>query len=353
MTTGRPVRLRRSDPAGPGIRRLRRGKGWNYRWPDGSPIADPETKNRVTQLVIPPAWTDVWISPYPNGHIQAIGTDQAGRRQYMYHERWQEKQHEQKFLRMLEFGSALPGARQVVAEHLNQRGLTQERVLATAFRMLDVGYFRIGGETYAQTNGSYGLATLRREHVRHKANLLVFSYPAKSGLDHEERIADPVLIEVLNSLRRTRSGAPELLGYRLGRQWHRVSTSEINRYVKDVTGLAVSAKDFRTWHGTTIASVALAQEQAAHDPSRPWSETARKRAVVAAVKHTAQRLGNTPAVARGSYINPRVVELFTKDVTIRPAVDAARELLPAAYEDEIAVLAATPVVESAVIELLK
>lgn len=345
-------RLRRSDPTGPGIRRLRRGKGFTYGWPDGSQVTDAETRRRIIDLVIPPAWTDVWISPYPNGHIQVVGSDVAGRRQYMYHEFWQSRQHEQKFQRMLEFGSALPAARTIVTEQLGQPGLSRERVLAATFRMLDVGYFRIGGETYAQTNGSYGLATLRREHVRHRGDLLVFSYPAKSGLDHEEHIADPEVADVIDCLRRRRSGSGELFGYRLGRQWHRLSSSEINRYVKEVTGLPVSAKDFRTWHGTSIAAVALAEQAVQHDTARAWSETARKRAVAAAIKDTARRLGNTPAVARGSYVNPKVVELFTKDVTIAPAVAEARVALPEVFEDEIALLAATPVVEQAVLQLL-
>jgi DNA topoisomerase-1 len=347
------MRLRRSDPARPGIARVRRGKGWTYRWADGGVVTDPEIRRRIAELVIPPAWQEVWISPHHNGHIQAIGTDQAGRRQYLYHERWQEKRHEMKFERMLEFGAGLPRAREIVAEHLAQDGLTRERVLAAAFRMLDVGYFRIGGETYAETNGSFGLATLRRDHVKQQGDLLVFSYSAKSGLDHEEHIANPPLAQVVEKLRRRRSGPETLLAYQSGRQWHRVSSSDINRYIKDVTDLPVSAKDFRTWHGTGIAAVALAEQQTGHDPEKPWTPTSRKRAVAAAIKATSARLGNTPAVARRSYVNPKVVELFEKDRTVADAVAEARAVLPDVFEDEIALLAATPVVENAVIELLR
>ncbi len=347
------MRLRRSDPSQPGITRVRRGKGWTYRWDEGGVVTDAEIKLRIAELVIPPAWQDVWISPHTNGHIQAVGTDQAGRRQYLYHEKWQEKRHEQKFERMLEFGAGLTPARQTVEEHLAQDGLTRERVLAAAFRMLDVGYFRIGGETYAETNGSFGLATLRRDHVKQKGDLLVFSYSAKSGLDHEEHIANPPLAQVVEKLRRRRSGPETLLAYQDKRSWHRISSADINRYIKDVMDLPVSAKDFRTWHGTGIAAVALAEQLTGHDPDKPWTQAARKRAVSAAIKDTSLRLGNTPAVARRSYVNPKVIELFEKDTTVAPAVEQARAALPDVFEDEIALLAATPVVENAVIELLR
>ena len=346
------TRLRRSQPAKPGIVRRRSGRGFRYLLPDGQAVADVETRRRIDALVIPPAWTDVWISPYPNGHIQALGTDQAGRRQYLYHADWQSRRHEEKFARMLRFASKLPAARSIVAEQLDTTGMSRERVLAAAFRMLDLGHFRIGGEAYAADNGSYGLSTLLREHVRREGAQLVFSYTAKSGLDHEERIADPDLLEVVSGLRRRRSGPDTLLAYREGGSWRRLTGADVNGFVKDVTGLDVSAKDFRTWHGTDIAAVALAEELRRHDADRPWTDAARRRAVTNAVRETSERLGNTPAVARSAYVDPRVIDLFARDITVAPAVRRVRRSLDVSA-DEIAAIAATPTVERAVLKLLR
>ena len=351
------ARLRRSHPGGPGLTRRRRGKGWEFRDADGVRVTDPDTVDRITALVIPPAWQHVWISPWPNGHIQAIGTDVAGRKQYLYHADWSTRRHTQKFERVVGFGAALPNARLLAAEHLAEKGFSKERALATAFRLLDRGHFRIGGEVYAETNGSFGLATLRRDHVRREKGQLVFDYTAKSGLHRVERIGDPELVAVVGSLLRRRGDVEELLAYRNGGSWHRIAGSDINAYLKEITGEPISAKDFRTWHGTTMAAVALSQA-----PAELTSKTARARAERQAVVAVAQQLGNTPTVARGSYIDPRVIDAFERDQRITPAVNRAMralgDVLPDVVDDVSAgavltMVAATPPVEKAVLKLLR
>jgi DNA topoisomerase-1 len=353
------VRLRRSRPDSPGFTRRRRGRGWDYRDFDGTQITDPETLDRIKALVIPPAWQHVWISPWPNGHIQATGIDAAGRKQYLYHLDWSTRRHTQKFERVVGFGAALPRARKVVASHLEDRDFSKERVLATAFRLLDRGHFRIGGEVYAETNGSFGLATIRREQVRREKRELVFDYTAKSGLHRVERIADPQLLEIVGGLLRRRGDIeiPELLAYRVGRTWHRITSAEINRYLKEVTRQNISAKDFRTWHGTTMAAVALTQV-----PQELKSRAAVARAERQAVVAVSEQLGNTPAVCRASYIDPRVIDAFERNQRITTAVNSAmRSLgaaLPKAVDEQtlgtvLTMVAATPQVERAVLRLLK
>ncbi|MBM9469284.1 DNA topoisomerase IB [Nakamurella leprariae] len=357
-----PARLRRSHPDRPGLTRRRRGRGWQYLDTDGAVITDPEIRRRIDDLVIPPAWKQVWISPFPNGHIQAIGTDAAGRRQYLYHPEWALRRHQRKFERVLQFGAALPPGRRQVSEHLALPGMGQERAMATAFRLLDRGHFRIGGEVYTETNGSYGLSTLLRSHVRRERGVLIFDYIAKSGMHRVEKIEDPELLDSIETMRRRRGGDDRLLAYRVGRDWRHLGSTDINLYLKEVLRGDISAKDFRTWHGTVLAAVALAQLSAAHPASKRWSATARKRAVSQAVKAVASRLGNTPAVCRGSYIDPRVVEAFESERTINTAVErAARDLagvLPDPVDDEsaeqvLSLIAATPTVERAVLKLLR
>ncbi|AZI57077.1 DNA topoisomerase IB [Nakamurella antarctica] len=348
------AKLRKSNPSHPGITRRRSGRGWAFRHPDGT-LVDRETRDRALALVIPPAWQDVWISPFSNGHIQAIGTDEAGRRQYRYHDDWSTKRHHQKFERVLDFASKLEDARIRVAADLALEGMPRERALATAFRMLDRGHFRIGSEVYAESNGSFGLSTLRREHVRTKGSALVFSYVAKSGLDRVEMINDPDLFAAVGVMRNRSRTEAELFGYKEGRRWRRIHSSDINAYVKDVVGMAVSAKDFRTWHGTGIAAVALAEELSRFDAAKKWTEAARNRAASNAIKETAQRLGNTPAVCRGSYVHPQLTELFRRDITVAAEVALVRQSLPklTAVDDEIAVIAGHAEVERAVLHLLQ
>jgi DNA topoisomerase-1 len=307
-------RLRTVSPNGPGWTRRRSGRGFVFLDETGERLA-AEQAVRCKELVIPPAWEKVWICPYPNGHIQAVGTDDAGRRQYLYHPVWRQQRDEAKHDRVLMVAARLPRARKRVAEHLALDGMPAERALAAAFRLLDLGFFRIGGETYAEANGSYGLATIEKQHVRVEGDLVVFEYTAKSGRERLVAVADEPVRDAVQLLRRRRGGGPELLAYRDGRTWRDVTSADINAYVKDVVGGEVSAKDFRTWHATVLAAVALAvSTQAAGSP------TARKRAVARAMTEVAQYLGNTPAVARASYVDPRVVDLFEDGVTIEPSL---------------------------------
>ncbi|MET9066656.1 DNA topoisomerase IB [Streptosporangium sandarakinum] len=301
--------LRQSNPAEPGIVRRRRGRGFSYQYSDGRPVRDRRTLDRIRALVLPPAWTDVWICRWSDGHIQAVGTDTAGRRQYRYHDDWRREQDRLKFDRVLEMAERLPKFRERVAEHLGQRGLTRERVLAAAARMLDIGFFRVGGEAYE----SFGLATLRMEHVTCSAGHVVCSYPAKGGKQREVEIMDADVCKVVTALHRAAEEG-ELLRYRDGSRWVDVRSDDINAYLRETLETEVSAKDFRTWHGTVLAAVGLAVS------ARARSRTGRRRAISRVVSEVAGYLGNTPAVARASYIDPRVIEAYERGRTIGPAL---------------------------------
>ncbi|MCA1824212.1 MAG: DNA topoisomerase IB [Mycobacteriales bacterium] len=311
-------RLRRIDCSAPGLVRRRAGRGFVYVDSDGAKVTDAEVLERIDALAIPPAWADVWICPFPNGHIQAMGTDAAGRRQYRYHDEWRTRRDRQKFERMIEFAQALPDLRAQVADHLRHRDLTQTRVLACATKLLDLGFFRIGTESYAVQNKTFGLATMRREHVTVTRDTIHFDYVAKSGKRRVMAIASPEVLSVVRALKRRTGGGPELLAYRGdGGDWVDVKSHDINRYVRDVAGGPFSAKDFRTWHATVLAAVALAVSTEA-----PTSVAARRRAVSRAVSEVAHYLGNTPAVCRASYIDPRVIDLYTSGVSVAPVLVA-------------------------------
>jgi DNA topoisomerase-1 len=303
-------RLRRVDCSGPGISRRRAGRGFVYVSQDGQRITDEETLARIRALAIPPAWQEVWICPAPTGHIQAVGTDAAGRRQYRYHDEWRARRDQEKFDHMLEFARALPGLRDVIAADLAGDELSRARVLACATRLLDIGFFRIGTEGYAEQNQSYGLATMQQRHVRVQGEEVRFDYRSKSGKKRIQSVVDPEVAVVVEALKRRRGGGPELLAWRDGRRWRDVRSSDINEYIKDATGGDFSAKDFRTWNATVLASVSLAVATAA------TSAAARKRAVAWAMKEVAHWLGNTPAVCRSSYVDPRVVDRYQAGVTI-------------------------------------
>lgn len=320
----RKGRLRRSDCSGPGLHRRKRGRGFEYLEENGSTVRDPEVLARLRELAIPPAWRDVWICTDPLGHLQATGLDAAGRKQYLYHERWREHRDREKFHRMMSFGASLPKLRRQVAEDLQDEELTRERVLSCAVRLLDVGMFRIGSEEYADDDGGVGLATLRREHVSIHDGTIAFEYPAKGGIHRTQVIADPVTFDLLASLARRRSGGPELLAYRQGKRWASVRSQEINEYIKAALGEDFSAKDFRTWNATVMAAVALATDGESADSVR-----ARKRTVDRAVRAVAELLGNTPAVARRSYIDPRVIDRYLAGATISETVRRIRDLDPA------------------------
>ena len=306
------IRLRRSDTSGPGLTRVKRGKGFSYLNPDGSKVEDAEVLGRIHELVIPPAWTDVWISPYPGGHIQATGIDQKGRKQYLYHPKWRQRRDQAKFDDMVRFARALPAMRERVDADLHSGELSREQVLACAVRLLDKGFFRIGSEDYAVTNDSYGLATMRKDHVTLADDgLLHFDYPAKHGKRRVQSVVDEEVYAIVKRLKARRGGLPELLAYRDGRRWVDVRSPDINLYLKDRTGLEVSAKDFRTWNATVIAAKALAVSGL-----KQGTKTGRRRAIVHAVKEVAYYLGNTPAVARASYIDPRVFDRFNDGLTV-------------------------------------
>jgi DNA topoisomerase IB len=306
-------RLRRVDCSAAGIRRRRRGTGFEYLDHDGAHLDDEETLARIRDLAIPPAWEDVWICPYPMGHIQATGTDARGRKQYRYHDKWRERRDQQKFDSMIDFARALPAMRRRLSAHLDSEGMTRGRVLACAVRLLDRGFFRVGGEDYAVENESYGLATMQKRHVKLLDDCtLLFDYPAKSGQRRVHSIVDAEVAEIVDALKRRRGGSQELLAYRDGRRWRDLRSADINDFVKDVTGGDFSAKDFRTWNATVLASVALAVS----GPAAQGSRRARKRAINRAVEEVAGYLGNQPAVARASYIDPRVFDRFDGGLTI-------------------------------------
>ena len=271
---------------------------------------------RIRELVIPPAWGDVWVCPYPLGHIQAVGTDAAGRRQYLYHQRWRDRRDQEKFAEMIRFARALPGLRETAARHLRRRELTRERVLACAVRLLDRGFFRIGTEGYAEDNQTYGLATMHKRHARlGEGGVITFDYASKGGKRRVQSVVDRDVYRVVQALKERRGGGPELLAYKEHRRWVDVRSDDINDYLKTVTEDGFSAKDFRTWNATVLAAVGLAVSGGAAS-----SKTSRERAVARAVKEVAHYLGNTPAVCRASYIDPRIFDRYRDGLTIGGAL---------------------------------
>jgi DNA topoisomerase I len=318
-------RLRRSNCAAPGIARRRRGRGFEYRDPAGDRIDDPEALERIAELAIPPAWREVWICMDPLGHLQATGVDAAGRKQYLYHEHWRAHRDRLKFDSMLAFGHALPRLRRRIARdvgrdrgsekaRLEPKDLTRERVLACSVRLLDLGFFRIGSEDYAERNESYGLTTMLREHVTIGEQELVFDFPAKSGQRRVQEIADQDALRIVAALKRRRGGS-QLLAYRTEEGWTEARADDVNDYIKQHTGGAFTAKDFRTWNATVLAAVALAAD--GHKPSR----VTRQRTVSKAIKTVAAYLGNTPAVCRASYVDPRVIDRYHAGVTIAETLE--------------------------------
>ncbi|HZU79080.1 MAG TPA: hypothetical protein VE991_04125 [Acidimicrobiales bacterium] len=326
------MRLRRSVCDGPGIRRRRRGRGFSYSHDDGSPVSADDVA-RIRALAVPPAWTDVWICPWPHGHIQAVGTDNAGRRQYRYHQAWREQRDHEKFDRMTELGLRLPDLRAQVAAHLRRRGLPRDRVLAAAVRLLDTASFRIGGEEYAEENDTYGLASLRRRHLKVDGNSMTFDFPAKTGQRRIVTVEDAAAARVMAELKR-RSGDAHLLACRLEDRWRILRADDVNAYIKAAIGDEFSAKDFRTWNATVLAAAQLASV----DPV-PASERGRRRAVQAAMVHVSSHLGNTPTVCRGSYVDPRTIERFRQGHTIRAALlaDSSRRAVETAVLDLLGV----------------
>jgi DNA topoisomerase-1 len=332
------VRLRHADCSSPGITRVRRGRGFSYRGSDGRRVTDSETLDRIQSLAIPPAWQDVWICADDRGHLQATGTDVAGRKQYLYHPVWRERADRRKFHDMEAFARRLPRLRRHVGEALRADDkLSKERVAAGAVRLLDIGLFRVGGEESADEFGHYGLATLTARHLEFRNGEAVFDYPAKSGVRRLLAVSDPESVALLRRLRARRSGPEELLAFRKGGCWHRLGSDGVNDYIKAHTGDKFSAKDFRTWNATVLAAVLLA--------ALPRQRPNRRRAIRKVVGEVADLLGNTPAVARDSYIDPRVFDrylggktvdhLFGRDDSLQELSDRHRRRLELAVLDLI------------------
>lgn len=312
------VRLRRSDSSGVGYRRVKRGRGFAYLAPDGTTVAESELRSRFESLAIPPAWTDVWICPFDNGHIQATGIDAAGRRQYLYHPGWREKMDKIKYDRALALAESLPAARRKVTMDLRQEGLGRDRVLAAGFRMLDTASLRVGSERYALEHGSHGLTTLLCAHASTSGDLVRLSFPGKSGQEWDSEIRDHDLVAVVRALKR-RGGRARLLAWSEDGRWHPVSAEELNTYVREQTGGEFTAKDFRTLHGTVAAALSLART------GPQSSQTKRKQAEARAYRDASIVLGNTPAIARSSYVDPRVLDEYRHGRTIDPARAASAE----------------------------
>ena len=304
--------VREIDCNGPGIARKGAGRGFYYQDSDGRRVDDEETLARIRALAVPPAWSDVWICADPLGHIQATGIDAKGRRQYRYHTAWQEQRAREKHERVVRFAHRLPELRQQVDADLHLEGMPRARVLACAVRLLEMGFFRTGGEEYAESNGSYGLATLQKRHVRIRGDVVHFDYDAKSGQHRRCQTADPDVLDVLTHLRRRRTPPEtELLAYKDERgRWCDVRSADINGYLQEHLGGEFTAKDFRTWAATVLAAIGLSDVEAAE------TDAARKRAVAKVASDVARHLGNTPAVARSSYIDPRVIDAFEAEETL-------------------------------------
>jgi DNA topoisomerase-1 len=311
--------LTRVRCTGPGISRRRHGRGFTYVHPNGQPVRDDATLARIRSLAIPPAWKDVWICPIEEGHLQAVGTDAAGRKQYRYHDAWRARRDRQKFDRVLRLAHRLPAMRRVCQRDIATRGLTRERALAGALLLLDLGFFRVGSEAYTEENGSFGLATLRRTHAKVSGDEVRFDFAAKGGQRRVQAIHDPDLAKLTKALLARRGGGKELLGYRDGTTWRDIRSEDINVYLKDLAEEEISAKDFRTWHATVLTATLLAAEEGGLT-----SVTSRKRVVSSVVKEVAEALGNTPAVCRASYIDPRVIDRFLNGETI--ALPKGRDL---------------------------
>jgi DNA topoisomerase-1 len=330
--------LRHSTDRRPGITRRRSGRGFSYRDADGNVVRDRETLARIRSLAIPPAWTDVWICPYPNGHLQATGRDAKGRKQYRYHPRYRHGRDAAKFERLVAFANALPAIRSRVDEDLARPGLPKEKVLAAVVRLLELTLIRVGNEEYARLNRSFGLTTLRDRHADVEGSSIRFRFRGKSGRQHEVGLRDRRLAAIVRKCR-------DLPGQELFQYVARdgepidVGSDDVNDYLRSIAP-DVTAKDFRTWAGTVLAFRAL------RALDRPATDGQAKKNVVAAIRETAELLGNTPAVCRQAYVHPVVVDAYLDD-RIRGA------LLHAAEESPTPPIGTTEAEEQAVVELLR
>jgi DNA topoisomerase I len=299
----RAAALRYVSDEAPGIGRRRVGKGFSYRLPHGGAVKDPVTLRRIRALAIPPAWTQVWICPREDGHIQATGRDEKGRKQYRYHPRWRETRDAAKFGHMVEFARALPRIRDQVDRDLKLSGLPRRKVLATVVRLLETTLIRVGNDDYAKQNGSYGLTTLRNRHVEVEGAKLRFAFKGKSGKAWQLQIADRRIARILRECQDL--PGQELFQY-LDEEGERrsIDSGDVNDYLREIAGSDVTAKDFRTWAGTVLAALALREFE------RFGTEAAAKRNVKRAIEQVAQRLGNTPTICRKCYVHPGVLDCY-------------------------------------------
>lgn len=312
------ARLRRADLDAPGITRRRRGQGFSYTGTTGRPVG-ARVRERIVSLAIPPAWGEVWINPDHLGHIQAVGTDDAGRRQYIYHPQWSQQQADSKYDRVVALARRLPSVRGQITKDLRRSGLGPERVVAGTLRVLDSGAFRTGGEEYAEEHDTHGVATLLREHVSVQGPAVRFSFVAKGGQDRDVTLHDQDLARLVTALRRARTGSDRLFCHRpdAGGDWRPVHAQDINARLQELAGREFSVKDLRTWQATVRAALYLA---GAEEPS---SDTERRRMLREVMDHVAEDLGNTASVARGSYVDPRVVRAQESGRTITAAIARA------------------------------
>jgi DNA topoisomerase-1 len=324
--------LVRSDPRGPGISRERNGDSFRYAYPSGVAVADAETLLRIGQLVIPPAWKDVWISLDPLGHIQATGVDSRGRTQYRYHQLWREQRDTEKFAHMLRFASALPALRTATMHDLTRRGMNRERVVASAVRLIDLGLFRIGGERYAELDHHYGATTLEKRHVTVTKEGLVFDYVAKEGKHRAITVTDEAVLPIVRELARTDNGLDTLFSWPDGGTWHVLHSYDVSSYIAGHAGGHFTAKEFRTWNATVLMALALANA----GPSR--TQRSRKGLIAASMREVAGWLGDTPTVARKSYVDPALISRYESEGEL-PGVPVLPAVLPAPPEAEIAVAA--------------
>jgi DNA topoisomerase-1 len=308
-----------SDEA-PGILRRRVGKGFSYRAPQGGPVKDAATLKRIRTLAIPPAWTEVWICPRPDGHIQATGRDEKGRKQYRYHPRWREVRDAAKYGHLLAFAEALPAIRARVAADMALPGLPREKVLATVVHLLETTLIRVGNDNYARQNGSYGLTTLRNRHVKVEGATLRFAFKGKSGKTWQLGLQDRRVARIVRACQDL--PGQELFQYRDAEGEIRdVSSADVNAYLREVTGRDITAKDFRTWAGTVLAAMALQEFE------RVDSQAAAKRNIRQAIERVAARLGNTPTICRKCYVHPAVIEGYLEGELAEDIEAAAREEL--------------------------
>lgn len=312
--------LRYASDDKPGITRRARGASFVYRSPNGSPVRDKETLGRIRSLAIPPAWTEVWICPQENGHIQATGRDARRRKQYRYHPRWHEVRDENKYERVMAFGAALPRIRRRVNADLRKRGMSRDKVMATIMRLLETTLIRVGNDEYAQQNGSFGLTTLHNKHVKVRGGQITFEFKGKSGVLHQIDVREPKLAKLVRRCQ-------ELPGQDLfcyldadGRV-HDVTSDDVNAYLREIAGDDFSAKDFRTWAGTILAAVALREFEEFN------SERQAKQYLLRAVESVARMLGNTPAVCRRCYVHPAVLDSYMSGQTIATLQKSADQRL--------------------------